>query len=168
MGAFSALGPAPRWWREPIPWYPDVAFGPYRKMELHGGYSRRELAFDGAIHALGVFLGMDKASKYSDARPRVPRGGGYIFFFPTGVLRPPRFAPSLLESSAQLCSSSTRHRNVHSHFVTSHTAGGYTLDLAHGVLHTSHPRLVESSAQACNTSPLPRHLPHVTPSSNAS
>ena len=57
FGSFSALGPAPRWWREPIPWYPDVAFGPYRKMELHGGYSRRELAFDGGIHALGVFLG---------------------------------------------------------------------------------------------------------------
>jgi hypothetical protein len=78
LGAFSALGPAPRWWREPIPWYPDVAFGPYRKMELHGGYSRRELAFDAAIHALGVFLGMDKAHQCCKCPPR---GGVHYFIF---------------------------------------------------------------------------------------
>ena len=43
------------WWRERIAWYPDGCFGPYRPSNV--GYSRRELAADGAVHILGVLLG---------------------------------------------------------------------------------------------------------------
>ena len=38
-----------------MPWYPDGCFGPYRSAAE--GYSRRELAADFAVHAVGVVLG---------------------------------------------------------------------------------------------------------------
>jgi len=43
------------YWSEYIPWYPDGCFGPYRSHS--DGYSRRELAADGATHVLGIGLG---------------------------------------------------------------------------------------------------------------
>lgn len=46
---------AASYWQERIAWYPDGCFGPYRPSKV--GYSRRELAADGAVHVLGVFLG---------------------------------------------------------------------------------------------------------------
>lgn len=50
-GSFKDLA----YWREYIPWYPDGCFGPYRRHA--DGYSRRELAADGATHVLGITLG---------------------------------------------------------------------------------------------------------------
>lgn len=44
-----------RYWSECIPWYPDGCFGPYRSNAY--GYSRRELAADGATHVIGITLG---------------------------------------------------------------------------------------------------------------
>ena len=46
---------SPAWWAQRIPWYPDGCFGPYRSAQ--DGYSRRELAADGAVHLVGVFMG---------------------------------------------------------------------------------------------------------------
>ena len=40
------------YWRAQIAWYPDGCFGPYRSPAV--GYSRRELAADMIVHALGV------------------------------------------------------------------------------------------------------------------
>jgi hemolysin III len=49
------LLPQCSYWAEYIPWYPDGCFGPYRP---HcDGYSRRELAADGATHVIGISLG---------------------------------------------------------------------------------------------------------------
>jgi len=48
-------GGASNWWVERVPWYPAGCFGPYRSPAM--GYSRRELAADGAVHLCGVLLG---------------------------------------------------------------------------------------------------------------
>jgi hemolysin III len=44
------------YWRQSIAWYPDGCFGPYRSEAL--GYTRRELAADGAVHAVGFLLAL--------------------------------------------------------------------------------------------------------------
>jgi len=44
------------YWRATIPWYPDGCFGPYRSEAK--GYSRRELAADGAVHTVGMLLAL--------------------------------------------------------------------------------------------------------------
>jgi len=44
------------YWCKRLPWYPNGCFGPYRSSEQ--GYSRRELAADGAIHVIGVLSGI--------------------------------------------------------------------------------------------------------------
>lgn len=52
---FDAVPGHCSYWSEYIPWYPDGCFGPYRSHSA--GYSRRELAADGATHVLGISLG---------------------------------------------------------------------------------------------------------------
>lgn len=44
------------YWRQSISWYPDGCFGPYRSEAK--GYTRRELAADGAVHAVGMLLAL--------------------------------------------------------------------------------------------------------------
>ena len=44
------------YWKQRITWYPDGCFGPYRSAA--DGYSRREIAADAAVHALGVACGL--------------------------------------------------------------------------------------------------------------
>ena len=43
------------YWHTKIPWYPNGCFGPYRSPSV--GYSRRELAADGLVHAIGLVGG---------------------------------------------------------------------------------------------------------------
>jgi hemolysin III len=55
----STAAPSPGtayWLKERLPWYPDGCFGPYRSTTE--GYSRRELAADFTVHAIGVALGL--------------------------------------------------------------------------------------------------------------
>jgi hemolysin III len=53
----AARSPGTAYWlKERLPWYPDGCFGPYRSTTE--GYSRRELAADFTVHAIGVALGL--------------------------------------------------------------------------------------------------------------
>lgn len=46
------------YWRTRIPWYPPGCFGPYRSK-----YTRRELAADAAVHAVGCLGGLVAAAR---------------------------------------------------------------------------------------------------------
>jgi len=47
---------AENYWCTRVAWYPNVCRGPYRSSKE--GYSRRELAADGAIHLIGILSGI--------------------------------------------------------------------------------------------------------------
>jgi len=71
------------WWKERLTWYPDGCFGPYRSASE--GYSRRELAADFAVHAIGLLLGTGGSvllllrTYYSANLPPVMAGGIVVY-----------------------------------------------------------------------------------------